>query len=135
LSSEIFSGDYTNQTTLVGKSITYFKNGEIIKLQRYDELGNSTEKIEFLYDGKNNPNKNMTGYQKIAIISGQKQNGSGVLQNLTTTTYNGSVKNFEYTYGSNGYPLTDKYTDTVPEFDSSGNSIFKEVVIETKLTY
>ena len=101
LSVTEYIGDLTSQTQLNSTSKIYFTNGEISKIEGF-EGGVKTRTINYTYDTKNNPYKNITGFDKLGIIFEE-----GISHNLLTesdTDTAGDPVTYEYTYNSNNYP-------------------------------
>jgi hypothetical protein len=101
-----FSGNLVSQTTPyypVGfYNKLYFQNSELLKQEDYDNntlagTGN------FIYDGKNNPTRNILGFDKIFFAF----DASGNFQNLLHINKDGGNHySNEYTYDSNNFPIT-----------------------------
>jgi len=98
ISVTAYSGDLTSQTTLDGTgTITFLGNGEVGTI-----TSTFSDDHIYTYDNKNNPFKNVTGYDKISWVGAE---ATGIMHNITlddsyvdTTT--------TYTYNSNDYPTT-----------------------------
>jgi hypothetical protein len=97
-----FIGDSTTQTQLNNTAVVTFVDGEISTITSDDGMV-----IEYTYDAKNNPFKNVTGYSKIIIAGGI---GDGVAHNIVREdeTFSGvtSTYNYLFTYNASGYPET-----------------------------
>jgi hypothetical protein len=105
LSVTEYIGDLTSQTQLNSTSKIYFTNGEISKTEVF-EGGIKTNTITYTHDTKNNPYKNITGFNKLSISS-----GGGISHNiLTEVDTDAGTSTYEYTYNSNDYPSTEKET-------------------------
>ncbi len=100
-----YIGDLTSQTQLSSTSKIYFTNGEISKIEVF-EGGIKTRTITYTYDVKNNPYKNITGFDKLGIIFEE-----GISHNLLTENDTDTADDpvtYEYIYNSNNYPSTAK---------------------------
>ncbi|MWB95114.1 hypothetical protein GON26_12145 [Flavobacterium sp. GA093] len=94
-----YSGDHESQTGLNGEGTIYFSNGEVSKIL----ISNGTSR-SYTYDDKNNPMKNVLGYDKIAF---EDSEASGVLHNILTETdldYDELESSYSFTYNSDNYP-------------------------------
>jgi len=112
-----YYGDVTSQKTFSTKGKLYFSNGEIIKNESSDTAGSSTyeDVVTYSYDTKNNPYKNITGFDKIAISESFNDLfddlESGITHNLLKeewTSFNKleDTTTCTYIYDSNGFPKT-----------------------------
>jgi hypothetical protein len=99
-----YIGDDQSQTQADSTSTIKFLNGEV------SEITNSNSpNHKYLYDTKNNPTKNVLGWNKIEFGAGES--GGGILHNEISDTYGTRVWTNTYTYNSNGYPETSIETD------------------------
>ncbi len=94
--------DDDNETLQTQKYFTD-SSGEIIKIERYS--ANSTATTLYTYDTKNNPFKNVIGFDKLLNIVGQ-----GIKHNTLTThetAFDGVINQNEkvITYNTQDYPL------------------------------
>ena len=96
VSSISYSGDLINQDTVVSHNTMTYSNGEISSL--VEDYGTVIKTHTYVYDTKNNPFKNVTGYGQEShnlIQSTYSENGGTV---YTTDQH--------YTYNSNNFPIT-----------------------------
>ena len=97
-----YSGSRTSQTNLDSTSIAYFENGEVVKITSPDY-----PTLNYTYDGKNNPFKNVLGFDKISYDESQ---AVGMAQNVVTSNDweepNDVTDTTTYTYNDSNYPLT-----------------------------
>jgi hypothetical protein len=100
VSTTTYSGDATSQVTLTGTGIIAISGGEVVM---QTSSGGATH--TYTYDIKNNPFKNVTGFDKIMVIGGVST--GGVQHNiLTDDDSSGYVYNFAYTYNAADFPTT-----------------------------
>ncbi len=100
-----FSGNLVSQTTpyMVGfYHKLYFQNSELLKQEGYDN-NTLAGTANFIYDGKNNPTRNILGFDEIFFAF----DTSGNFQNVLHINNDGSNHySNEYTYDSNNFPIT-----------------------------
>ncbi|PKB15878.1 hypothetical protein [Flavobacterium sp. 5] len=116
ISYDGYYGDATSQTMFSTKGKLYFLNSEIIKDESSDIQGSTTyeDVVTYIYDTKNNPYKNITGFDKIMISESSDffdDLEGGISHNLLKeewTSFNKSEETTSctYTYESNGFPKT-----------------------------
>ncbi|MCF6132975.1 hypothetical protein [Flavobacterium wongokense] len=95
-----FSGDATSQVTLTGTGTIAISGGEVVM-----QTSSGGAMHTYTYDTKNNPFKNITGFDKIMVIGGVAT--GGVQHNiLTDNDSSGYVYNFAYIYNTANYPMT-----------------------------
>ena len=107
-----YSGDYNSQTNLDQTGVITFLNGEISQIATSD--GNTDD---YTYDNKNNPFKNVLGYNKIYFTDALTD---GVVNNIVTMTSSstgGSYVNTN-TYNSNDFILTSESVSSVETISS-----------------
>ncbi|WP_163410568.1 hypothetical protein [Flavobacterium ajazii] len=92
-----YIGDDKTQTMYNGQAKLTYVNGELTKYDS-DYGGNYI----FTYDDKNNPMKNVLGYDKISSIDGV---ADGRLHNVVSEEGDGPKYTYTYEYNSNGYPV------------------------------
>lgn len=104
VSVNYYSGDASSQTNLDRTGTITFLNGEINQISFSDG-----KIITYSYDNKNNPFKNVTGYDKINFCN---QEGNGVLHNIIQEDDSTDLDDISttYTYNSNDYPITSTET-------------------------
>mgnify|MGYP000040528878 CR=1 FL=1 len=104
VSVNYYSGDAFSQTTLDRTGTITFLNGEINQISFSDG-----KTITYSYDNKNNPFKNVTGFDKINFCN---QEGTGVLHNIIQEDDSTDLDDISttYTYNSNDYPITSTET-------------------------
>jgi hypothetical protein len=109
-----YSGDLESQTTLEGTGTITINENSIL------HEGMSSQAYTHTFDSKNNPMKNILGYNEYTLPRlGSKHN---LLLGATTSTRSGYI--FTYTYNSNNYPISsvqktyevDKYVTTQNEY-------------------
>jgi hypothetical protein len=103
ISVATYYGDAENQET-VDTPGKYFMdaNGEIEKYERYGNSG--TQTTTYTYDSKNNPYKNIEGYNDLINITGRNFNVTSVI----STNSDDSVlaeNAIEYSYNAENYPV------------------------------
>jgi len=108
VTANTFTGDLVSQTS---PSSTYtklfFQNSEVLKIERYNASNDVLlETSNFTYDEKNNPNRNILGYDKLYFTEGST---SGNLRNLLTSDDAADPYYAEYTYNSNNFPTIEIY--------------------------
>lgn len=112
ISVNYYSGDYNSQTNLDQTGVITFLNGEISQIATSD--GNTDD---YTYDNKNNPFKNVLGYNKIYFTDALTD---GVVNNVVTMTSSltgGSYVNTN-TYNSNDFILTSESVSSVETISS-----------------
>ena len=112
ISVNYYSGDYNSQTNLDQTGVITFLNGEISQIATSD--GNTDD---YTYDNKNNPFKNVLGYNKIYFTDALTD---GVVNNIVTMTSSstgGSYVNTN-TYNSNDFILTSESVSSVETISS-----------------
>ena len=107
-----YSGNYTTQTTLEGKNKVYFTDGEVSKDEYFNPAGILLKTVTYSdFDGKNNPFKNILGFNKISFFDdftpGISQNYSKVTTKFGSEP--ASIETYISTYNSNNYPITEIY--------------------------
>lgn len=100
-----YSGDLSNQTLFENTGLIQFDGGEVSRLEEYFS-GSTTPYfvVEFTYDTKNNPYKNVLGFSKIDFVDG---NLGGITHNVLSENYNNDVApqiTYSYTYNALNYP-------------------------------
>lgn len=100
-----YSGNGVSQTTPSGTGIIVISGGEVVMSQT-----STGYMYMYTYDTKNNPFKNITGFDKLVVIGGQI---SGGIQHNIVTNDNGAgtVFNSVYTYNALNFPLTATKTE------------------------
>lgn len=114
-------GDLVSQTESPSSGKLFFTNGEITKVENY-EFG-ATSVVNYTYDTKNNPFKNITGISKISFAD---QVVGGFNHNVLTEehpTFPSSNLTTAYQYNSNDYPISAVETTT---FGESSTMFFYE---------
>lgn len=104
VSVNYYSGDAFSQTNLDRTATITFSNGEVNQISFSDG-----KTITYSYDDKNNPFKNVTGFDKINFCN---QEGTGVLRNIIQEDDSTDFEDISttYTYNSNDYPVTSTET-------------------------
>jgi len=103
ISVAMFDGNEAAQTTPIGTATITLLNGEVSRI-----LKSNGHEHNYLYDNRNNPTKNVTGFAVISFINGE---ASGILHNITmdeTPSDGDSV--FSYEYNDSSFPT--KETET-----------------------
>lgn len=100
ITSTLYRGDLISQNTLDSTSTLTISNGEIISCVK--NIGTTTETETFIYDTKNNPFKNIVGFDKIVLTAP----GVGFNHNMIQSTNNGVIYNNQYSYDANDFPTT-----------------------------
>ncbi len=111
VSTTTYSGTPTLQTFPLNTSVVYFSGSEVSMTELYN--GSALASMHtYTYDTKNNPFKNVTGFDKIAVIEAESV---GLIHNILTDTYSESSNTFTYnnvyTYNSLNFPLTNADTE------------------------
>ena len=97
-----FIGDATTQTQLNDTSVITLTNGEVSNITTDDGTV-----YTYMYDNKNNPFKNVTGYSKISFAGGVADGKShNIIQETALIGTDSQTYNYVFTYNSAGYPLT-----------------------------
>ncbi|WP_223678718.1 hypothetical protein [Flavobacterium hibisci] len=94
-----FRGDDVAQTTANGTRKITFTAGEITKITSTDSPSRS-----YTYDDKNNPFKNILGYDKISFVEGE---ASGIVHNIVSEKdldNNEVTSSYVFTYNAANYP-------------------------------
>lgn len=98
ISVKSYTGNETTQTNPSGTATIKFVNGDVSEI-----ISSNSPNHKYVYDGKNNPAKNILGWSKIAFVEGE---GNGVFQNELSDTSDGDVlSTYKYTYNDAGYPV------------------------------
>ncbi|KRD59650.1 hypothetical protein ASE40_11100 [Flavobacterium sp. Root935] len=99
ISVQSYGGDSEVQTSVGGTSTIKFVNGEVAEI--ISITGNQPDR-KYTYDDKNNPAKNILGFNKIAFVDGE---GTGIAHNEVSETTDGVITGtYTYTYNTSGYP-------------------------------
>lgn len=95
-----YKGDSKTQTQKNGTSIITFLNGEVDEI-----VSTHSPNFKYTYDTKNNPFKNILGYDKINFVDGEAE---GILHNrISQVLVYGDVTatmTSKITYNADGYP-------------------------------
>lgn len=94
-----YRGDEKTQTELNGEGKIIFAGGEVAKITI-----NYGPSRSYTYDDKNNPTKNVLGFDKIAFDDSE---ASGVLHNIISEKdidYDEELASYVFTYNSDNYP-------------------------------
>ncbi|OOV20278.1 hypothetical protein [Flavobacterium sp. LM4] len=94
-----YIGDDKTQNQLNGEGKVTFTNGEVTKI--IIDYGPSRS---YIYDDKNNPMKNVLGFDKLAF---EDSEASGILHNIVSEKdldYDEVTATYIFTYNSAGYP-------------------------------
>jgi hypothetical protein len=105
ISFQKYYGSLSNQNNIGDSGFIYIDSyNETYKIEKYYQ-GYMTEKSVWTYDMKNNPEKNIKGYNKQPFIFGKNFN---YLTTQNFDSYNNLISNFsyEYTYDSNDFPVS-----------------------------
>lgn len=110
ITAQNYNGDSKSQTYFDGVTTIKFVNGEVSEII---PDGNWTGHHKYTYDTKQNPLKNVLGFDKLAFEDG---GADGVNHNILTdkdVEENDLWENSTYTYNENGYPVkeVDKGSD------------------------
>lgn len=112
ISVNYYSGDYNSQTNLDQTGVITFLNGEISQIATSD--GNTDD---YTYDNKNNPFKNVLGYNKIYFTDALTDGVVNNIVTMTSSTTGGSYVNTN-TYNSNDFILTSESVSSVETISS-----------------
>lgn len=114
ITRNVFGGNLVSQTILLGYyHKLYFQNSELLKQEEYDNNNTLANTTNFIYDEKNNPTRNILGFDKIFFAF----DSSGNFQNLLHINNDGSNHyTKEYTYDSNNSPITKVTRDYLNNF-------------------
>ena len=112
ISVNYYSGDYNSQTNLDQTGVITFLNGEISQIATSD--GNTDD---YTYDNKNNPFKNVLGYNKIFFTDALTDGVVNNIVTMTSSTTGGSYVNTN-TYNSNDFILTSESVSSVETISS-----------------
>ena len=96
-----YSGDSKTQTLKGDTAVIKFVNGEVSEI--ISEEGSAGH--QYTYDSKNNPLKNVIGFDKIAFEDGE---ADGIKHNMLTDKdidEDDLWRNSTYTYNTDGYPI------------------------------
>lgn len=106
VTSKQYIGDAKTQTSLNATVIIKFANGEVV-----DMINDFNDSHSYTYDTKNNPFKNVLGWNKINFTDGE---ANDVLHNMLTDKAEGELwYSYTYTYNADGYPT--KSVESVEE--------------------
>lgn len=106
VTSKQYIGDSKTQTSLNATVIIKFANGEVV-----DMINDFNDSHSYTYDTKNNPFKNVLGWNKINFTDGE---ANDVLHNMLTDKAEGELwYSYTYTYNADGYPT--KSVESVEE--------------------
>ena len=99
-------GNLITQNTLEFSANATFINGEITKIEKYTGTTTTPAVVNYTYDSKNNPFKNVTGYAATSFVDSEP---TGFVLNVLTRiepayTYANELNT--YTYDGNNYPST-----------------------------
>ncbi|KUJ62209.1 hypothetical protein AR687_09315 [Flavobacteriaceae bacterium CRH] len=101
-----YIGDSKTQTQLNSTGTVKFSNGEVIEI-----TSDVQDDHSYTYDTKNNPLRNVLGWNKINFIDGE---ANDVLHNMLTDKVGSEVwYSYTYTYNADGYPT--KSVESVEE--------------------
>ncbi|MGK4567091.1 hypothetical protein [Flavobacterium sp. 3HN19-14] len=105
ISFDRFYGDANAQDTFEFSGRIYAD-----KLEQYStDPDLPTTTTTYVFDSKNNPFMNITGYGKIAFAAGQNLN---YMNNIVEERYNGTLYNSStFTYNSHDFPVTETETE------------------------
>lgn len=105
VSFDYYKGDLVTQNVHYKSGTILVQNGEVVSIdvQNFEDSSNKT--INHIYDNKNNPQKNILGFDKLKV---ELDRFGGVYQNVisTQTINNGmnSQSNNSFTYNTSDYP-------------------------------
>lgn len=100
VSTTTYSGNATSQTTQTETGTIVISGGEVVV-----QTSSGGAMHTYTYDTKNNPFKNITGFDKIMVIGGVAT--GGVQHNILTDNDDaGYVYNFAYTYNAANFPTS-----------------------------
>jgi hypothetical protein len=105
ISYQKYYGDKFSQPNIGNTGILYQDtNGEILKIEQFNQ-GLLESKSVWSYDAKNNPFKNIAGFNKLPGRNGKYFN------NLTSDNFNSTNQlinssTFEYNYNNSNFPIT-----------------------------
>lgn len=94
-----YRGDDKTQDVLNGEGTIFFTGGEVSKITI-----NYGPSRSYTYDDKNNPMKNVLGFDKISFEDGE---ASGIVHNIVSEKdldYDEVMSKYVFTYNSDGYP-------------------------------
>lgn len=100
----VYYGNLVTQTTVNYTGTVFITNGEITKVD-YVYSGSSTHYVRnYIYDDKNNPFKNITGYAETSFtINSPNGYTHNIISDENVSNPNFSIAN-TYTYNSNNFP-------------------------------
>ncbi len=113
------NGTVTNTIDGGGVRTLHFANDELVQI--VDMGGNI---YDYTYDSKNSPFRNVTGYDKIAMVVHGDHEFFGAKQNISSireTTGNVAYMTNTMTYNANNYPLTVN-SAAIFEFGTTSNA-------------
>ena len=104
VSLQKYFGDTISSQPNIGNSGIIYNdsNGETYKIENFNQ-GNLANKTVWAFDNKNNPLKNIIGYNKQPTILGKFFNNIST-ENFDSTNAIISNSTFNYTYNSNNFP-------------------------------
>lgn len=103
-----YQGNATTQTTFTGSYKLFLQNNEVVKCEEYNSTGSLFNTINYTYDGKNNPFKNIIGWSNVSFT---KDRLGGIFQNVVTEVSNFNNFNNTYTYNSSNFPTLETTKD------------------------
>lgn len=120
ISYNFYLGNLVSQTELISSSKLFIgTNDEIVKVEEYDNDGDIFERYEYTYDTKNNPIKNITGFNKLPFNRDGKY--FNVLNCITMGGFSSENLTNQFQYNSNNYPSS---VSTTYGDGSVSNTIF-----------
>ena len=100
-----FQGDLTSQTNLVRTGVITFANGDVSTYENTIESFGETSTTTYVYDVKNNPFKNIIGFDKLKFVNSESIRGT---RNVLTQSYSSPsltyVFSSSYTYNGLNFP-------------------------------
>jgi len=103
-----YQGNATTQTTFTGSYKLFLQNNEVVKCEEYNSTGSLFNTINYTYDGKNNPFKNIIGWANVSYTNDRL---GGIFQNVVTEVSNLDNFNNTYTYNSSNFPTLETTKD------------------------
>jgi hypothetical protein len=121
-----YEGDENYQNNLISTGEITFQNGEISK--HVEHTGATTKTSTFTYDNQNSPSKNVLGHDKVtyAVIgtfTSQINHNLIQLKISYSGNSNGFIKDYQYTFNNDGYPIT-RYVTSNGNFSESSQIFY-----------
>lgn len=100
-----FEGDLVSQVNANRTGVVFFVNDEVSSYENTNIIFGETSTTTYVYDTKNNPFKNVIGFDKLKFVNSEAVRGT---RNILTQGFNSPMLNYEfsstYTYNGLNFP-------------------------------